>query len=53
MGGASHGVDGWYLADYEWDEKTGLATFTYEREDKVLKKVEVETTARYQTTWLV
>lgn len=26
-----HGVDGWKLADYDWDPETGLARITYER----------------------
>lgn len=26
-----HGRDGWELAEFDWDEKTGLGTFTYER----------------------
>lgn len=27
-----HGVDGWELADYDWDPTTGMARCTYERE---------------------
>ena len=26
-----HGIDGWELDDYEWDEKTGVARFEYTR----------------------
>ena len=26
-----HGVDGWSLAEYEWDPRTGRARFEYER----------------------
>lgn len=27
-----HGVDGWDLVEYEWDPKTGLGHYLYERE---------------------
>jgi len=28
----AHGVGGWELVDYTWSEKTGIGTYTYERE---------------------
>ena len=27
----THGRDGWELAEFSWDEKTGVGTFLYER----------------------
>lgn len=27
-----HGIDGWKMADFDWDPTTGLAKITYERE---------------------
>jgi hypothetical protein len=28
------GTDGWSLEDYSWDPKTGVGTYTYEREQQ-------------------
>lgn len=26
-----HGTDGWHLAEYDWNEQTGMGSFLYER----------------------
>lgn len=42
----THGKDGWYLADYSWDEKTSLGNFLYER--KLENEVESVSVMRFQ-----
>lgn len=36
----ANGINGWSLEDYDWDEESGVATRTYERQ---LKGLEPET----------
>lgn len=44
----AHGHNGWMLADYDWSEQTGIATFIYVNESGA-KHV----TERAQRAWLV
>lgn len=44
---------GWLLVEYSWEEKTGLATFLYEREREDVDAVEEKIITRQQSRWLL
>ncbi len=41
MGQPRHGVEGWCLEDYDWDDQTGVATMEYSRYVEGSKEPEI------------
>jgi hypothetical protein len=46
-----HGVDGWALVAYEWDEKTGCGHLTYERRNPLTGAREIHGRSTPQPMW--
>lgn len=43
-----HGRNGWQLVDYDWNESTGVATLTYEREREDFDAIETKVVTKLQ-----